>query len=391
MSAHARALKFLQHIVRNLPAEDQLGYVLSRIAAEVDTAVLIFDGKGELIGSIGGAPTELIWESVDTGLAESQTRVGRWVVRARPLGPNREGYSLVFATRVADDIDAPKEIIEAAEIAVNAVLAVIRSDNARWVRENAELLEILEKGVPQAREHRFWSRLSEHGFTPHTSFVLIVDEDVTGEVPSSDFLWNLHEKATRSEVPLLAATRLTLASSDAVVHMLVPDTEATQLWLRKDFSGRAMGISASHYSLTEVPIGLREAEDAYRVAMNRAKAQLNIGRESERIKEVAVYGELRMGAWGAVVAPVEEFRARTRHLLAPFDHHSEILETLIIHLANSFSVNATARQLFLHSNTVRYRLARAEELLGDSLSSPLVITDLTLALEAEIKAYRHQL
>lgn len=390
MSAHGRALKFLQQTVRNLPDENQLGYVLARIAAEINAAVLVFDIKGELIGSIGGAPHELIWESVEKDIAESKNRIGRWTIHSRRLGPNREGFTLVFATRVADEIEAPSELIDAAEVAVNAVLAVIRGDDARWVRENAELLEALEKGIPQAREHRFWPRLAEFGFTPHTSFVVVVDESVGGEVPSSEFMWTLHEKAHSSGVPLLAAARLAIASSDAIVHMLIPDSAEARKWLERDFLGRAVGVSNSHYSLSDIPIGLREAEHAQRIAISRAKARLGSGQDSDLITEVADYRELRLGAWGAVVSPNEEFRARKRDLLAPFDNNAEILETVVAFLSNDLSVNDTARRLFLHPNTIRYRLGRAENLLAGSLSSPLMLTDLTLVLEAEIWAQRQR-
>lgn len=390
MPVQGRALKFLQQTVRTLPDENQLDYVLARIAAEVNAAVLIFDIKGGLVGSIGGAPHELIWESVEKDVAQSKTQIGRWTTHARRLGPNREGFTLVFATRVAEGIEAPSEVIDAAEIAVNAVLAVIRGSDARWVRENAELLEALEKGIPQAREHRFWPRLAEFGFTAYTSFLVIVDESVDGQLPSSEFMWTLHERSYSSAVPLLAAARLAIASSDAIIHMLMPDTSETRNWLKRDFTGRAVGISDPHYSLTDVPIGLREAEYAQRFAISRAKARLRAGQDSDLITEMADYRKLRLGAWSAVVSPNEQFRARKRNLLAPFDQYAEILDTVITFLANDLSVNDTAHKLFLHPNTIRYRLGRAEDLLGGSLSSPLMLTDLTLALEAEIWAHRKQ-
>lgn len=83
-----------------------------------------------------------------------------------------------------------------------------------------------------------------------------------------------------------------------------------------------------------------------------------------------------------------EFHMRQRAILAPFDGYSEILDTVVIFLANDLKVNDTAQELFLHPNTVRYRLGRAEKLIGGPLSSPLTLTDLTLALEAEIWAQR---
>lgn len=45
-----------------------------------------------------------------------------------------------------------------------------------------------------------------------------------------------------------------------------------------------------------------------------------------------------------------------------------IRETLLTYFACRMNVDATAKRLFVHGNTVRYRLARAEELLGHALA-----------------------
>ena len=46
------------------------------------------------------------------------------------------------------------------------------------------------------------------------------------------------------------------------------------------------------------------------------------------------------------------------------DHPGELLGTLWSYLDNGRSLEATARELFVHPNTVRYRLKRISELIG---------------------------
>ena len=53
----------------------------------------------------------------------------------------------------------------------------------------------------------------------------------------------------------------------------------------------------------------------------------------------------------------------------------ELLETLRAYLACRMHVRRTAMQLFVHENTVRYRLARFEELTGASLLDPEVLSE----------------
>ena len=46
------------------------------------------------------------------------------------------------------------------------------------------------------------------------------------------------------------------------------------------------------------------------------------------------------------------------------DHSTELLNTLWCYLDNGRSLEATARELFVHPNTVRYRLKRISEVIG---------------------------
>jgi len=65
-----------------------------------------------------------------------------------------------------------------------------------------------------------------------------------------------------------------------------------------------------------------------------------------------------------------------------------LLVTVVRYLALDMDVGRTARSLFLHGNTVRYRLHKAEELLGGCLSEVAVVANLYLALQDEIAADR---
>ena len=52
-------------------------------------------------------------------------------------------------------------------------------------------------------------------------------------------------------------------------------------------------------------------------------------------------------------------------------------ETVLTHL-RTLNVEATAERLFVHKNTVRYRIGRAEELLGHSLAERSTSVELAL-------------
>jgi purine catabolism regulator len=81
------------------------------------------------------------------------------------------------------------------------------------------------------------------------------------------------------------------------------------------------------------------------------------------------------------VAP-EHIRPRVEELLAPLNANPPLLQALVEYFARDMDVNATAEAMHVHPNTLRYRLARVEKLLGRSLRQPATITELTLALKA---------
>ena len=57
---------------------------------------------------------------------------------------------------------------------------------------------------------------------------------------------------------------------------------------------------------------------------------------------------------------------------------TQVRDTLLAHYENGLNVEATAERLFVHKNTVRYRLARAEELLGHPLAERAAKVELAL-------------
>ncbi|WP_166427044.1 PucR family transcriptional regulator [Nonomuraea mesophila] len=78
-----------------------------------------------------------------------------------------------------------------------------------------------------------------------------------------------------------------------------------------------------------------------------------------------------------LLAPVEDYDAR---------HGSELLRTLDLFLETCGSWQRTADELYVHVNTLRYRMQRIEELTGRRMSSMRDRTDLYLALRSGQRA-----
>lgn len=96
------------------------------------------------------------------------------------------------------------------------------------------------------------------------------------------------------------------------------------------------------------------------------------------------YGEDEPASWAFAPERSEEL---AEHVLGPLleydrDHHTELLRTLATLLRNNRSPKPTAAELFIHRQTLVYRVRRIEELTERSLSNTKDVVDLWLALRA---------
>lgn len=135
------------------------------------------------------------------------------------------------------------------------------------------------------------------------------------------------------------------------------------------------GVSAPARGVTALAGALHEAGSARRLAAIRDEAAVSVLTSDE----VASH-ELLL----ATVPPsvLRSFRGRLLGPLLAYDdrHRAELLPTLREFLACSGSWNACAAKMYVHVNTVRYRIRRIEELTGRDLSCLNDQVDFYLAL-----------
>jgi len=136
-----------------------------------------------------------------------------------------------------------------------------------------------------------------------------------------------------------------------------------------------VGVSGPADSVTALPGALHEAGSARRLAALRGTSAISVVTSDE----VASH-ELLLATVPASV--LRSFRERLLGPLRAYDdqHRAELLPTLREFLACSGSWNACAAKMYVHVNTVRYRIRRIEELTGRDLSRLDDQVDFFLAL-----------
>jgi Purine catabolism regulatory protein-like family/PucR C-terminal helix-turn-helix domain/GGDEF-like domain len=143
-----------------------------------------------------------------------------------------------------------------------------------------------------------------------------------------------------------------------------------------------VGVSTPADGVTALAGALHEAQSAGRLAALRA-----LGGGTGQVPAVLVVTSDEVASYELLLASVpgsvlRSFRERLLGPLLAYDerHRAELLPTLREFLACSGSWNTCAASMYVHVNTVRYRIRRIEELTGRDLSRLDDQVDFFLAL-----------
>jgi GAF domain-containing protein len=177
--------------------------------------------------------------------------------------------------------------------------------------------------------------------------------------------------------------RVLLAPFEDVQVLLVPDDPTARDLLRRAHDGiaRALGAGA-RVTMVVGPAASAPGEHAaaYRIAAGAMRLRLT--HRPGGFVDVGDPGPTALLLETGTPAALRRFAER---LLAPVVEHEarrggDLLATLRAWLATGCSTPESAVLLFVHPNTVKYRLARLEQLTGRSLRRPDVQVELQLAL-----------
>jgi sugar diacid utilization regulator len=182
-----------------------------------------------------------------------------------------------------------------------------------------------------------------------------------------------------------------LAASDggeaAEIAAIVPAEDDERLARAAAGLARELGDSLSGFHLTTGrsrrcadPVDLYRAGSEAQLAVNVGEAE---GRPLLAFEDTGAY-RLLLPAMSEDPAELERFYAETIQPLREYDeqYETELVGTVEAYLDNDGNVAATAKQLFTHRHTIRYRLERVRELCGHDVSATEGREKLGLGLKA---------
>jgi sugar diacid utilization regulator len=347
---------------------------VARAAARLlDASVALIDRSSAVL-AVAGASSDQEQKllSGGEGVTTAELRVADTVVgelRYRAKAPPDATMTRMVTTLLALELERSRspewESEEAAGVFVTAVLKREVTDRGDIVARAAELGADLDRGAgvvvlraaPRAAQTGEWRER-----------VLV-----------------LTQRALRALAPG------SLAASDggeaAEIAAIVPAEDDERLARAAAGLSRELADSLGGFHLT-VGRSRRVADpvDLYR-AGNEAQLAVNVG-EAEghsllAFEDTGAY-RLLLPAMSEDPAELESFYAETIQPLREYDeqYETELVATVEAYLDNDGNVAATAKQLFTHRHTIRYRLERVRELCGHDVSSTEGREKLGLGLKA---------
>jgi sugar diacid utilization regulator len=348
---------------------------IARAAAKVlDASVAIIDRSSAVL-AVAGASSDQEKKLIagGEGVTRLELRVADAVVgelRYRGPGSPDPAVARMVRTLVALELERARspewESEEVAGAFVEAVLARRVTDRGDIVARAAEMGADLERGAgviivraaPRAAQ--------------------------TGEWRAR--VLTLALRALRS----LAAGALASAGEDEVaaeIAVIVPTEDdeglaraAAGLARELDAGLAGFHLTIGHSRLAADPV------DLYR-AGNEARLAVNVGEAEERallaFEDTGAY-RLLLPAISEDPRELERFYSETVAPLSSYDeqYETELVATVEAYLDNDGNVAATAKQLFTHRHTIRYRLERVRELCGHDVSATEGREKLGLGLKA---------
>jgi PucR family transcriptional regulator, purine catabolism regulatory protein len=277
---------------------------------------------------------------------------------------------------------SPPRPSEPARAAIEQALAFLGLELARSQAVHAierrfagELVQLIAAGEPRRAEAE--ERMRGFGLDPrHPSAVVVVS---TGKPGDGEALAERVERFLVARgVPAVVPARGHEAI--AILEWAGPEADlralAVELW--RDLSGAlAVGVGSVTPGGTPLRASLAEARHACRVALR------------SRNLETPVVTHADIASYSLLFALQDEdvaraFRARVLGSVISYDEQrgADLVHTLDVFLGCAGQWKPAAEKLHVHVNTLRYRLARIEELTGRSLTDMSDRVDLFLALRA---------
>jgi purine catabolism regulator len=363
-----RRLTALQrYLVDTLRTPQPEQAMVDRLAEFLEASVVLVgaDGRPEIVA--GKQPVSALLAEVckqPPGLLELE--VDGWYAVATPVATQADQATrrLVLASPRRSFIG--KLAKPAAEATAPLLAAMARLSDVVRDQEQAVKAALLAEALEPAEAHDplpLAARAAAFGLDFSSPARLVVITSRGGELAS--VRRELVARLEQPGVPHLAHLR------EDSLTVLVQGGDDEVRALSDAFPQVVIGIGRPVTAIADAHHSLRDAE----LAADRG------GLDPER--RVMRFEDFDLGTFLVSEVAPERLDPKVGEILSVLQANPPLHEALSAYFAHDLDIATSAAALHMHRNSLRYRLARAEQLLGRSLKQPSTIAAVYLALVAE--------
>ncbi|EWT06419.1 regulatory protein [Intrasporangium chromatireducens Q5-1] len=382
-----RALWLQTDLLSALGSDQPLTTLVSRIGAIIKGMAIVYDEAGAVVTSTGAGPARLVWAEIRAREPRRQRfTVGRWHVATRPTVLGGMGYWIAigsFRESVLDDLAEP--ILDSAQRLLAAIRGASALQATQARTEAAELLTRL-RGVVEPNEiPSLWDRLGQFRFRPQAPLRAFVSARLPHAGADSGIneglLDELAQEAQSQGLPIIFRPR----EADDVVGLvgLGADSAALLEWAEGLAGPHHVGVSEPFTDLGLARRSFRDARRASLVAQRRTNQRAPFRTRStagpRTTGMVVRFEDVDLATWLMSSRSSQAIHDKTQQQLGDLLDRPDLADTAVAYLATGLDIQRTALRLFLHPNSVRYRLRRIEEIVEAPITSPSVLANLYLA------------
>jgi purine catabolism regulator len=379
-------------------AEVDLGAVAATVSRALGRSTAIVDEHGDLLADDGSDMGWVAKElgSIAAGLAEvAPARAGGRDCLVAPISALGRFYGAICVLGAASDDAFVRSAVAQAAAVAGMLLVGRRQVEAVHRRFERELLDDLVDRRLVDRDQTM-ERARRIGWPHGRPYLVLVAgrRRQGGGALAPGLELGLGEEAleafSRSLRGLRSEPRVFLRRPGlcVVVHL---DDEADAVAAADAVLERLIGAAGVPWAASHLVAGaarprttLLSLADAFREAALSVLTSPRVRAQAVRVEHFADLGAARLAA---NVGDSDVLEKMALDVLGPLADPAqagdgELLETLAVLLDHNMSIASTAAELFFHYNTVRHRLGRLRELLGDRLATPEGRTSLALAVAA---------
>ncbi|MBC7761319.1 MAG: helix-turn-helix domain-containing protein [Candidatus Saccharibacteria bacterium] len=385
-----RAAWFMNELLQSMSADQPIDALIAKLASSCRGSAVLYEDSGRVVASAGEGPIRLMWTEMQrSGGAQERFTVGRWDAIGKSLVLRGKTYRLVLASRNSTMLnDLGDVLLQTTQRLLGAINGITQIGLSRELYENAQLLVALQDGISPSREHRYWNRMNPFRFTAYEALRAVAISTLSGDPAGKHLIEGLLQEAALGGLGLLLDENGGGSRTMASIHALVADSAVLVDWLTLAGTELVVGTSEPFSELASTPMAFREAETALEIARRRAT---QAGRHPGAQRTVVRLDEVDLASWLLARREAPQLEDKLRKFVATLNLDSDLVETLIVYLALEQDVGRSARHLYVHANTVRYRLRKCEESLGASISSTATIANLYLAFQDDVLALQDQI